>query len=354
MRIRQIIKRTMAAFLVVILMLAGVVILPTESRAADYTYEDKVIYTSDVENAVDLYNADKAPTKAGYVFGGWFADGRGTNQITTDTVAVNTTLFAKFVPAYVLSVKAQNHRNVSSTGDLRLVSSVDNETHYKAVGFDILFGNIDADGYKRRAEGRKVYSKIIVHESNGTDSEYKPQEVFGQQAGFFNIAVIRGIKTTSFKSTIYVKPYWITNDGTKVYGLGKYVCVQDGLDGIISIPINLYTAQTIAAGIVEVSYPEQLTYYETDGYKSGSRLLNEMSVNVDKEARLIRCAGNAAGDIQADTDLYVSLRFKIADAYKDTVKIGETRLNFAIKETQFCNWAEQIVSMSDYVWDVQY
>lgn len=347
----------MATFFAVNLMLAGLIILPTESKAATYTYEDEIIYTDDVKNAVALYNKKEAPTKAGYVFGGWFADDEGKKQIATDTVEANETLFAKFVPAYVLSVKAQNHKdvsNTSSTGTFRLVSSVDSNANYQEVGFDVLYGNIDQEGYRQTAKGSKVYSKIIVHENNGTNSEYVPEDVFGQHAKYFNIAVVKGIKSTSFSKTIYVKPYWITNDGTKVYGLGKYVCIQDGLDGIISIPINLYTAQAIAAGIVELTYPKELTYYETDGYRQGDRLLNEMKVNVDKKTRTIRCAGNAASNVQADTDIYISLRFKIADEYKNTVTIGKTRLNFEIKDTQFCDWSEQFVTMTDYVWDVQY
>ena len=79
-----------------------------------------------------------------------------------------------------------------------------------------------------------------------------------------------------------------------------------------------------------------------------------MKVNVDKFTRTIRCAGNATSEIQGDTDLYVSLRFKVPEEYKDSVTVGKTRLNFTINETQFCNWGETIIPMSDYVWDVQY
>ena len=114
----------------------------------------------------------------------------------------------------------------------------------------------------------------------------------------------------------------------------------------------------IAAGIVEVTYPEQLTYIEDDGYTSASRLLSEMAVAVNTNTRTIKCAGNVAskatGNLPANTDLYVSLRFKVADAYKNSVVIGETRLNFTIKSTQFCNWSEEFVGMTDYVWDIQY
>ena len=365
MRINNIFKKIMASSLVTVMVFAGVLVSPTDAAAAEttYGYEDEIIYTNTIENAVDLYNKNEAPTNAGYVFGGWFSDEKGVNQVVDDIVLDGTTLYAKFVPADVLSVKAQNHQEIvkgANKGNLRIVSGVDNAEHYSKVGFDVYLANKTA--LHGELKGETVYTKITVNTTddggNAKKLEYEPEKVFGEQAHFFNIAEIQNVNEKNFDKTIYVRPYWITNDGTQVYGLAKYVCVQDGLDGIISIPINLYTAQAIAAGIVEVIYPEQLTYIEDDGYTSASRLLSKMAVAVNTNTRTIKCAGNVAskatGNLPANTDLYVSLRFKVADAYKDSVVIGETRLNFTIKSTQFCNWSEEFVGMTDYVWDIQY
>lgn len=363
MRLKQIIKKIIMGMLILSTVVTGAFFSMKETKAAtSYEYEDKIIYTKEIDNAVELYNGKVAPTKAGYLFGGWFEDANGDTQVTTNAVDNGAELYAKFVPAYVLSVKAQNHKNVSSSsdkGDMRVVSSVDNSAHYKEIGFDLYFGNRDDGNYKQTAKGTKVYTKIFVKHSDNKQETFVPQDVFGSQANYFNIAVIQGIGSKSFGSIIYAKPYWVTNDGTKVYGLGKYVCVQDGLDGIISIPINIYTAQKIAAGYVELTYPEGLTYYKEDGFKAGSRLLSEMLVEeVDSQNHIIRCVGNVAdpatGGLTANTDLYVSLRFKVAEDYKDKVTVGKTRLNFTISDTQFCNWEEELVPMSDYVWNIQY
>ena len=319
-----------------------------------YAYADKVIYTDEMADAVALYNSNTAPTKEGYVFGGWFADEKGETQVTTETVAEGTPLYAKFVPAYVLSVKAQNHKDVNSTGNMRLVSGVDDNAHYKEIGFDIYFGNQDAEGYKQTASGTKVYKKIIVNESDNTQSVSVPQDVFGSQANYFNIAVIKGIPKNSFVSIIYAKPYWVTNDGTKVYGLGKYVRVNDGLEKILNIPINICTAKKIAAGLMEIHYPENLQYM---GYTASSRLFGEMEVRNDETNHMLRCAGNIAtaknGDIAANTDLYVSLQFKVAEG--ETVTVGKDRLYFAVTDaTQFCNLKEELFDLSNDVWHVQY
>ena len=173
---------------------------------ATVDYRDEIIYSGQVIDAVGLYNSHTAPTKKGYVFGGWFADDKGVTQVTTESVEKGTVLYAKFVPAYVLSVKAQNHKDVEETGNMRLVSGVDNNAHYKEIGFDVYFGNRDDGNYKQTASGTKVYQKIIVNQSDNTQSESVPQDVFGSQANYFNIAVIEKIPTNSFKSIIYAKP----------------------------------------------------------------------------------------------------------------------------------------------------
>lgn len=367
MKMREIAKKITVSALTIAMLMIGVSVSGTEVEAATYPYEDQIQYVSAIQggfDAVDLYNNNQAPEKPGYVFGGWFSDGEGKNQIISESVENGTTLYAKFVPAYVLSVKAQNYKDVnanSTSAKLRLISSVDDDAHYQKVGFDIYFGNRTDTGYVANAEGTKVYSKITVNTGEQSKSTYVPQQAFGDKAKYFSIAEIENIGSGSFKSTIYVKPYWVTEDGTKVYGLGKYVCVQDGIDGIISIPINLSTAQQIAAGEVKISYPENLTCYvdaekNEKGYVAGSRLLKEMAINIDENQHTITCVGNAesvsAGDLAANSDLYVSLRFKAASG--QTVTVGQDRLKFTIQSTDFCTWGEQTVDMSNFVWDIQY
>lgn len=367
MKMKEIAKKVTVSLLAIAMLMLGVSVSKAEVEAAAYPYEDEIQYISEIDGEFEadvLYNSNQAPEIPGYVFGGWFSDDKGKNQIISETVEEGTKLYAKFVPAYVLSVKAQNYKGVnanSTSAKLRLISAVDDDAHYQKVGFDIYFGNRTDTGYVANAEGTKVYSKITVIQDDQSKNIYEPKQAFGEQAAYFNIAEIENIGSGSFKSTIYVKPYWVTNDGTKVYGLGKYVCVQDGIDGIISIPINLSTAQKIAAGKVKVSYPENLTCYIDEennekGYVAGRRLLSEMAIKIDEKNHKIMCVGNAesvsAGNLAANSDLYVSLRFKAASG--QTVTVGETRLNFTIESTEFCNWEEQPVEMSDFVWDIQY
>lgn len=358
MKIRRIAQKGMAAVLTVAIVSAVGLLLGMDAAAAGtgtYGYPDEIIYTSDITNAAELYQAQKAPTKAGYVFGGWFKDDTGETQVGADENVADETLYAKFVPAYVLSIKAQNFKGIETAdkGKLRLISGVDNSKHYQKVGFDVYLAN--DENLSREAESEKVYTKVIVNGSDAKASEYFPENVFGNEAHYFNIAEVINISQANYSNILYVRPYWITNDGTKVCGLAKYVCVQDGIDGIISIPINLCTEEKIAAGVVAVTYPETLEFV---GYQntSTSRLFKEFKLAVDEANHKIRCAGNiadiAAGDLTASTDLYVSLRFKIADG--TTAEVGKTRFEFAIDSTDFVNLEEKVVNMSENVWDIKY
>lgn len=352
MNMKKISKKVLAGALVLCTVVVAAFVFPTMASE----YKDEIIYTSDIENAQKLYKSHTAPAKAGYVFGGWFKDGSGNTQVKSNEDVSDITLYAKFVPAYVLSVKAQNHQGIingDSKGTIRLISGVDDNSHYTKVGFDVYFSN-DVNQYGF-AEGRKVYSEIHVNKNDGNTDKYFPTEVFGSQAHYFNIVEIKNVASSKYSRVMYTRPYWETLDGTKVYGLAKYVSIQDGLDGIISIPVNLYTAKKIAAGLVELTYPKTLTYI---GYQDSnmSRLFTEFEVNADKENRTIACVGNVAdaaiGDLQASSDIYVSLRFKIADGVN--AEVGKTRFAFDVTNTEFCNWKQEVIDFTDYVWDIQF
>ena len=359
MKMKQSVKRVLIGIFTMTILLTGIPFLGVkaqENSAIKYQKVDNDTFQTHIGKTAPTYVQKGASDNTGYVFGGWYQIGENDSvgEVIKTAEGITGQVYAKFVPAYVLSVKAQNHQKVESNGKLRLVSSVDDNS-YKKIGFDVYFGNRDEEGYKATATGEKVYRKIVVKKSDGKVLEHSPNEVFGEESTYFNVAVIENIPQSSFKSTIYAKPFWVTQDGTKVYGLGKYVCVQDGLDGVISIPINLYTAKKIAVGAVKMTYPKELVY---DGYRAANRLLNEMEVVANSKNRTIGCAGNVSnvdlGNLEANTDLYVSLRFKVADEYKDSVTVGKTRLNFTIQDTQFCTWEEEFVDLSDDVWNIQY
>lgn len=118
-------KKLTAGMLAIGMLVAVFAVAPKKADAA--VVEDKVIYVAyeaaEISNKYWTEENKTAPVKAGYVFGGWFervekattkTESDGTyiyNPLTT----VSGDAFAKFVPAQVLSIKAQNGVNEGGT-----------------------------------------------------------------------------------------------------------------------------------------------------------------------------------------------------------------------------------------------
>ena len=350
-------QRTRIASLLLLIMTACVLLAPTEVKAASAAVDVKTAIQY-VETEYAVYNEawgqqDKVPTKEGYLFGGWYEDAEGASVIKERTqVAEGTKVYAKFVPSNVLSVKAQNHsttENTSATNDTaktRLVSSVDSQS-YANVGFDII--DMESGREISSESFNTVYSKLQVVRG-GKTKDYTPQEVFGTIANArgqkFIVLTLGGIPESKWDSDVYVRPYWTTYDGVKVSGLAKYVYVQDGLDGWVSVPVSLHSGDGVAAGTLNVGYDNQKLEYK--GYRAGT-VFSEMAAKAD--GSVVKCVGNVSttADTSAD-DMYITLRFKVINNYE--VANGEEFLTFTIENIKFANMSENFVSMN--VLNVQY
>lgn len=297
---------------------------------------------------------EKVPTMEGYLFGGWYEEKDGTTAIkTADQVPEDTVVYAKFVPAYLLSVKAQNHSSTKRTDEtdytnVRLVSGLDCK-NYKNAGFEII--DIEANRTINADPIKTVYSKLAVYK-DGTEKTYTPQQIFGTVtnavAQKFIVLTLNSIPESKWNSDIYVRPYWTTFDGVKVYGLGKYVYVNDGLDGWISVPINLHTGANVAAGLLDVGFNSQFLEYQ--GYRRG-RVFEEMDANVMMDGATVKCAGNVSELVNASAnDIYITLRFKLKNNYE--IGNGEQFLKFTASNMNFVNLEEENVTMN--ILDIQY
>ena len=356
MNMKKMIKSVIAGVMATAIILTGVIVSPkeaSEAQAVALSGEDKVYY--DAKTGAEFKNLyltqDKtAPVKTGYLFGGWYLD-EGTTVITeTDASSIsdNATVYAKFVPAYVLSVKSQNYAGTvaSASGTAnktttRVVSTVDESLLYKEVGFELL-----VNGKNVTKASTKVWEKLDV---GGTD--YGAETVFGTTSEYFFVLNIKNIPETNWADQIYARPYWITEDGTIVKGLGKYVYVEDGLKNYISVPINLHNVtEGVAAGVLEVDYDEtKLRYVEC----LTGRVFEEMVV-AEKETdsnKSVRCVGNVTelANVKED-DMYITLRFDVTA--EETLTSREAPYQFTISDEDFANLEEDDVNLK--VWDVQY
>lgn len=358
-------KKVSVSFLTAVTVLAGVLHLPMNTDAAAYgaestdRYEDKIIY----DNAYSIqsyWSAEdkKAPVKEGYVFGGWYADDEGATPLTEESAAIATTAYAKFVPAYVLSVKAQ----VSSVKDdqgrssIRLVSSVDSDKYAK-VGFDVLLANQVnvATATAKSLETTTVYKKLQVTLSDTQTREYEANQVFGSLAKKFSVWRLDGFADSWNSMIVNVTPYWITLDGTKVEGIAKYVHVEDGESGYISVPVHVQGDNALAAGVLTMSYPDSLEVKDVEFCKVDGALVPKTELNYsDDGSGTITFAANVVnvGEKLATDGIYANVRFtvKSGSTYKG-VGSGEF-LHFPIKKANFSNWNEEVVDIQ--AWDIQY
>ena len=130
-------RKLIAKLLVAIIVTTSISLIMPEVEAAEkgsaVEVAEKNEYVDMSMNYTDYFGKqDNIPTKEGYLFGGWYKDQEGTTVIKeASQVSEGETVYAKFVPAYVLSVKAQifstTERTTEGTGktNVRLVSSLD-------------------------------------------------------------------------------------------------------------------------------------------------------------------------------------------------------------------------------------
>ena len=345
-------KKLATGFLVVAMALAAVVVVPTEVEAAADSRDIQWIevdnskfvecYTTNNKQAPVYTGADKA---TGYVFGGWYLAKNGTPiKADTDLSTVTGKVWAKFVPSYMLNVKVQNQLGTtaaSSKTDIRVVSAVDS-TKYSQVGFTIDPGN---DGGAFEVNTSKVFPKM-----QSSSTEVFPKDVFGAKAQYFISHRLTNINGTMFAKTIFVRPYWVTLDGTRVEGLGKYVHVEDGYSSYISLPVNIYEAQAIAAGIVEIDYDETALTFLKDKSEFG-RVFDEMKwAEKNGTVKAVGNVSNISANAATPNDVFVNLRFEQIDPDADL----NDSLDFKVvtDSTDFCDRLEAPQSFN--LWDIRY
>ena len=362
-------KRIMAGVLSVAMILTGILVVPKEAKAATAT---QVYFASASEYVMsDYWNGtdNKAPVKAGYVFGGWFKEteariagaeqDKSTNKYYApmkEVSAADNTAVAKFVPAEVLCIKTQAALG-DATSSLRILSTVDS-LNYQEVGFEYKLGTNGTaqTGQNGLKKITKVYSAIKPYKDATNEELLTPSNEFVSSVSkYFIAADVSTIVKESYSKIVYARPFWVTMDGTEVMGLARNNRIVDKQNNnqYTSVGINLLpqliagetkTLAEIAAGKIQVTYnttdydvveTPDITKHATNG---GTYLFPEMECHVDETAGTITFVGNAE---TVDTNLLADGLFANV-RFEKTTTTGNAALNFAIKgdAIEFCNWLE--------------
>ena len=238
--------------------------------AADYTSLDTTTnenfvvaaYTADVAKK---YVGTKAPTVENYLFAGWFKDAKCSEEqviISATEIVDGITCYAKFVPEDVLSIKVQISEGDanSSTADveknIRFVSSVDTVT-YTSIGFRMKYQDDNQNWVYKISRGTLVYKRIETA-TKGDEYRFSPK-VVDTKSEYFMTSVWKGennagIAQEDYDTNYYVRAYWVTFDGIRVYGPTRYVSVNDGLNSNIVNTSIKDTKQTLSGKTLSASY----------------------------------------------------------------------------------------------------
>ena len=389
-REKRLMKILVSSIVTMAVILSGSFMMNTDVNAStDEIITDNGIVYQKFENWSEYWGKSVPQYEAlgdnsyGYVFGGWFLS---QDQVTyvpvesTEMVGENN-VYAKFVPAYVLSVKCQNQAGTDYTNDgsgstnLKVISSVDS-TSYESYGFELSIvtldenGNISGEPYlfstgEGVAEANVVYEKFKIYdEDKDEDGEpdliqtVYPSDVFGEASKYFSTWRVNNIPESSYGTIILVKPYWKTMDGMTIYGLSKYAHVEDGLlheiNGTmyryVNVPINVRDTKAIAAGMLNVDYSvsDKLELFDVEG----GIVFEEMRWN-DKGTS-VRLVGNVS-DISYDkktNDILANLRFLVAS---DSVLDFSKEFTFKVTDETFCGIDEMLYDSTMYdVWNIKY
>jgi len=197
-----------------------------------------------------------------WLFAGWYKDANCETAYTS--YPTEDTAFAKFVPENVLSIKLQLKEGTGSGGDdektnLRLVSSVDS-LDYQQVGFEVYF---DGAQTPKVASTKKVYERIVSNSVSNVEYNYGPK-IVDVKSEYFVTATIINIAKDNFDKNYYIRPYWVTLDGTTVYGVNRYVSVNNGISETnVNIPVKMDSEPTVSsANISGTTYDASVAYYD--------------------------------------------------------------------------------------------
>ena len=203
------------------------------------------------QEQVSTYRSEGTyPTKAGYVFAGWYTDSTRETPVTGTTPAEGA--YAKFVSEDVLTVLFQVKEGTtkqSDTTDLRVITSVDSLL-YTQVGFKVQVGdNVN------EIKSNTVYSTIAAY-VNEQQQSYKAKDVFDEEDSlYFATKVITGIKNASMSKEIVFTPFWVTMDGTKVTGTERTVKISDELK-LVANPLGFQSAASHTT-VTKVTFQEE-------------------------------------------------------------------------------------------------
>ena len=211
----------------------------TEAKAID-SCDTRKFLSYDAETAAEyLAGENTYPKLEGYMFAGWYTNAVHSEENLLKDKKPSGTVYALFVPEHVLSVKAQvsahlidaDKTDADKTSSIRFVTTVDS-LFYQQVGFEVSY--VDSNGNVKTATSAsaKVYKKLYVTGTTASENkvwQVTPAQTFCGLSEYFKACTVTGVPEGNYTTKFTVRPYWITMDGAKVYGVEATKSIDDVL-----------------------------------------------------------------------------------------------------------------------------
>lgn len=141
----------------------------------------------------------------GMLFAGWYMDEAYTEAANLTEITEDATIYAKYVTDAYLNVKCINLRAIFSK-TATLVSAVDNPENYIEAGFVVT-----VDGVETVIESGSFGNSYLF---------YNARNLFGSNVdkNAKLITLDYSLVGLDYGTVVNVQPYWVTMDGTTVYG----------------------------------------------------------------------------------------------------------------------------------------
>ena len=181
----------------------------------------------------------------GYVFAGWYENEDETAPIGVDKK--DNSAYAKLVPKEVMNVQAQisatlidDNTGNDESGAIRFVTTVDSNK-YQEVGFQFRINGGEATERTVPTAYKQLY--IVTDNSGSSQQEVYPKyadSVGCNVSKYFVAYGFKNVRQDEYGYSIEAKPFWVTLDGTTVYGEAVTKTVNQGIFGTTwTDPLNM-------------------------------------------------------------------------------------------------------------------
>lgn len=176
----------------------------TASPAAEYTINKVMNDMTVAQKVTEGDNTGKInyAAKSGYQFGGWYTDADYTTAADFSSVAQDMTVYAKYIANWNITTSLVKTGSKSGTVNARATVNIDGQQFSEA-------------GVLYSFDGKTV--RIAGSETTNPVGRFV-NAIFKTDLNITEYTVNLSFQGLSNRDTVTVTPYWVTLDGTTVYG----------------------------------------------------------------------------------------------------------------------------------------